>query len=177
MRILVVPGIRSQGKGNIDNLIEPLRDAGFEVVDVRLPRRHTWDVRNNKKCREDARILASYSQDGDIVLAHSYGGIRTALAMELVKYSAVFLFRPAMSRRYKFPSPGTHITCIHSRGDIAIFFGGLLFKHKFGWAGRKGFKDPRVNNIRSTGRHGADFEPQNIVKWLNIITNTIARVC
>ena len=70
----------------------------------------------------------------------------------------MYLFRPALSRKHKFPEGDIDVTCIYSKQDITVWFGGFLISHRFGWAGTLGFKDKRIKNIRANGRHSADFK-------------------
>lgn len=158
MRILGVHGILTDGSQNIDRMLFYMRDRyGYPVVDVQAEIRGPFSVRFASG--PDAEALAKEAEDGDVVLAHSYGCLKTALAMEKVKFSHAFMFRPAMDPDYKFPQTETKVHCIHSRGDLAVMLGALLrFSHPFGSAGRKGFAAQHVINVQSKGGHNADFD-------------------
>lgn len=153
-RILGVNGILSHGEGNIDLLLGALAKHGHDVVDVRMPYRSFFSARWGAD--DDAELLAETAKDGDAVVCHSFGCLRTAYAMETVDFSAVFMFRPAMSRHYRFERPET-VYCVHSRDDITIRLGARLLFHPFGVAGTKGFEQLGVHNTRSYGGHNQDF--------------------
>jgi len=169
MKFVGVHGIRSDGHLNIDILLDEMKRKGHEVKDVQTPARSTWEARF--KSRMDGQQVANVSEDGDILLAHSYGCLVASEAMKLVNYKAVYLFRPAMSRRYKFAASPTKIYCIYSIADKAIWLGGLAlrFNHPFGLAGVFGFKSDRVKNIMSKGHHSEDFEDGTVEGWAHFI--------
>jgi len=154
MRIVGVNGIATNGQGNIDVMLSYLSERGFETVDVDLPVRHTISAWWGHKL--DAKAIMNATKDGDVVIAHSFGGPRVAEVMEYGrKFSAVFLFRPAMDQFYQFYQP--NIYCFHSMDDWPVRIGAWLPWHPFGRAGTLGFRDPKVTNIESSGGHNADF--------------------
>jgi hypothetical protein len=168
MKFVGVHGIRSDGHLNIDLLLDEMSRKGHKVKDVQTPSRSTWEARF--KSRMDGQQVANVSEDGDVLLAHSYGCLVASEAMKLVKYKAVYLFRPAMSRKYKFQASPTKIYCIYSIADKAIWLGGFLrFNHPFGLAGVFGFRSDRVTNLMSKGHHGSDFEPETVESWADFI--------
>ncbi len=175
-KIIGVNGIASRGQGNTDKALKRLKAHGFKVHDLNQKIRHVWNVRWHKE--QDARAIVEIAQNGDAILCHSYGGIKAALAMRDVRFSAVFFFRPAMERNYRFPMhSGAKIYCIHSAGDLALWAGSLLrFDHPFGLAGVYGFNDPAVENIKSSGGHNADFEDANLSYWVSIIHFRLAQI-
>lgn len=176
MNILLVNGIASTGAGSTDLFATPFRALGYNVIDVNQPIRHAWDVRSARKREADAAELELLSVDGDIVIAHSYGGIKALMAYRNIKYRAIYLFRPAVSRNWVFPTGDINVTCIYSHQDVAVWLGGLLmFKHPFGWAGTLGFKDPRVKHIQSRGLHNADFK--RVGYWANEIHKDLMASC
>lgn len=154
MRIIGVNGINTHGERNVDLMLELLGNLGYQTEDVYLPKRSFISARWG--AARDARIIADMSQDGDVVVAHSFGCLRAAVAMTTRKFKAAFLFRPAMDRNYAFPE-GPDIHCFHSDQDMAILAGQFLLLHPFGAAGRVGFTDRRVINVQSFGGHSADF--------------------
>jgi hypothetical protein len=170
MIVLTVNGIWSNGADSVDRLHAPLRALGHTVIDVKQPVRSVWDVRSAKKREKDAMTVVdlAWKHGADAVVAHSYGGIKSALAMKHYPFKMAYLFRPAMTTKWIFPEY-THITCVHSKGDWPVFFGGLLIGHEFGWAGRNGFKDPNVRNIRTRGHHSSDFDHDRPDDWANHI--------
>lgn len=75
-----------------------------------------------------------------------------------------------MSRGHRFHTHGkTKIYCIHSLGDMALWSGNMLLFHPFGLAGVYGFKDPYVQNIKTTGGHNIDFDNSNIDRWAKFV--------
>ena len=154
MRIVGVNGIASHGEHNIDILLARLALAGHETIDVPLPKRHFVSAWWGHK--EDAEAIADFSQDGDIIIGHSFGGPRVAEAMMHRNYRQIFFIRPAMSKHYVFNRKGVY--CFHSKQDWPVRVGALLPFHPFGKAGVDGFTDPCVKNIRSYGGHNADFD-------------------
>ena len=159
-KILGVNGLYTHGGNNIDRLLWKLRDKGHIVGDIALPERGFISARWGAD--DDAETIAKVSNDGDVLVAHSFGCLRAAEAMELVDYSHVFMFAPAMQRGYDFGDQASKITCFHSHDDLAILMGQLLLFHPFGAAGRKGFYDKRVKHVELSGGHNAYFE-----KWLH----------
>lgn len=172
MKILGVNGIRTHGKTTTDRLLFELEKLGHNVLDINQPIRHAWGARF--KVRKDAKAIIKVANDGDVLLAHSYGCMKAARAMRGINFKAVFLFRPAMGRYHDFPGwHDTEIYCIHSRGDLAVWAGGFLLFHPFGLAGVFGFKDNLVQNIRSSGGHSADFKRDNVANWASFINDRI----
>lgn len=161
MKIIGVNGIGSHGEGNIDLFLGDLAELGYETLDLRLPKRHFvsawWGA------SADAKLIVDESEDGDVLLCHSFGCLRGAKAMRQRSYSAIFMFRPAMSRLYRFPQRATTVYCFHSTEDLALRVGRWIPFHPFGKAGLTGFdrpptEFPAVFNVQSWGDHNADFE-------------------
>jgi hypothetical protein len=169
VKIIGVNGIHSTGQSTTDLALSELRYRGFETLDLKQPVRSAWDARF--KASKDAWDIVGYAEDGDVALAHSYGGLKTALAARFVKFKAIFLFRPAMSRWHRFSkvSRETKIHCIYSKQDYTILMGAMLLHHPFGLAGARGFKSPYVQNHRSHGSHGHDFKTPNLEHWMNFV--------
>jgi len=174
MRILGVNGIKSTGKNSTDVLGTELQALGHEFIDVNQPVRGAWGARWHAEM--DARAIIELAQDGDVVIAHSYGCLKTSIAMRGINFHSVFLFRPAMSRKHRFYrlfNTGTKVYCIYSRQDYTVIGGSLLAFHPFGIAGARGFKDPFVHNLKSEGAHSDDFHydspKYNVLYWANYI--------
>lgn len=168
MKILFVNGINTHGENNTDRLLREVAKFGYDVVDVNQKIRRFWDAR--WKAKEDSKAIIEIAQDGDVLVAHSYAGLKAAIANRGINFRAMFLFRPAMSRNHSFPGwQDTKVYCIHSRGDLAIWAGSALLFHPFGLAGVAGFKDPFVTNVKSRGGHNEDFEPENVGNWARFI--------
>lgn len=177
MRILGVNGIRSTGAATTDALGWELTRYGHEFVDINQPVRSAWGAR--WKAEQDARAIIDLANDGDVIIAHSYGCLKTTIAMRGIRFNSVFLFRPAMSRSHKFYRliNGTHVYCIHSPDDWTIKLGAIMAFHPFGLAGAYGFKDPFVTNTISEGGHSDDFKfhdgKYNLHHWTKFIHERI----
>lgn len=169
MRIALVNGINTHGEGNVDNFIEPLTSLGHEVIDIALPKRHTFSARYGAK--HDAGIIYRNTEQYDAVIAHSFGGLRTLVAAERRRFSHIFLFRPALSRNYNLDKiAGTpRIHCFYSPQDVAVRIGSYLLCHPFGRAGTHGMTDPAIYNHKSTGGHSNDFKDPLFSKWVSFI--------
>jgi hypothetical protein len=153
MRIIGVNGIATHGENNIDILLARLRLHWYETVDVKLPKRHfisAWWGHVH-----DAKAIYDASEDGDVVIAHSFGGPRTVEAMHYRYFSQAFFIRPAMSKNHLFLRD--EIYCFYSPDDTPVRIGAYLPFHPFGKAGIEGFSDPDAVNILSSGDHNADF--------------------
>ena len=161
MKIIGINGISTHGKNNTDRMLQRLADLGHQTCDVHLPKR--WAFTARWKAKDDAKTILEFADPGDVIVAHSFGCLRAAKAMEQVDpgfFRAAFMFRPAMSTHYDFKgrTRDTRTFCFFSPDDLAILVGSLLIAHPFGAAGRKGFKDSYVANVHSYGAHNADFE-------------------
>ena len=161
MKVITVPGIQSRGTKSTDRIGQAMRDRGYEVHDMEQPVRSAWGAR--WKAETDAKDIIDVAADGDVVIAHSYGSLKTSIAMRGPKLLAVFLFRPAMSRWHRFPDQShTKTFCIYSKQDYTILGGSLLLFHPFGLAGYKGFRSPYVTNLKSHGGHSDDFKDDSL---------------
>lgn len=176
MKILTINGIESDGSGSTDLMGGILRSKGFDVVDVNQPIRHAWNARNLATVLTDAQTIVKLSEDGDCAVCHSYGGLKTIVAMYQRRFRAVYMFRPAVDRSFPFPDGDINVTCIYSKGDLAVWSGGLFLRlhHPFGWAGTLGFKDERIKNIRSSGLHSADFRGSKLRFWADYIERDLS---
>jgi len=173
MRILTVPGMGSDGRMSTDLAGAALRALGHEVLDMDQPIRRAWNVRWHLQA--DAADITAVATDGDVVLAHSYGCLKAAEANKTVRFAAMFLYRPAMSRNYTFPSHRTtRVYCMYSPQDWLILLGAMLrFNHPFGAAGRSGFTDLAVRNVRVHGGHSHDFTKDHVVEQALFVHNEI----
>lgn len=154
MSIILVNGINTHGAGNVDLVGERLRARGHQVVDVYLPKRRTLSARWG--AGEDAITIAKHSEEGDVLIAHSFGCLRAARAMRLREYAAAFLIAPAMSKRWLFRNPG-RVWCYYSPSDWVVRLGALAVLHPFGRAGVQGFEQPGVRNVRCESDHDDYF--------------------
>lgn len=175
MKIIGVNGIRSTGRNSTDRLGGELKKFGYEFHDLNQPIRTPWTARF--RAERDAIDLADISEHGDVVICHSYGCLKTAIAAKLVNYKAIFMFRPAMSRNYNWESvdPSTNIYCIYSKEDYTILLGSMLMYHPFGLAGFSGFKN-KARNFMGSGAHSDDFKRPALTRWAAIIHDELRRM-
>lgn len=170
MRIVGVNGIRTKGTNNIDRILLEMRDRGFETVDVDLPIAHTWHAR--WRADDDAELVEDASEDGDVVVAHSYGALRAFHAHQHRDYRAIVCIAPAASRDLEWRHPD-RVHCWYSPDDWICKLGALLWFHPFGWAGTKGFEQEGVHNYAIPGLGHNDFFVGARVQW---IADHIARL-
>lgn len=156
MRIVGVNGIRTHGATSTDLVLAAMRERGFETVDVQLPWRSVFTARFGGK--GDGKLVAENSQDGDVLVAHSFGCLRSWHAHKIRNYAAIFCIAPAMSRRTKWRDPN-RVHCWFSPDDKAVLAGTFLPFHPFGAAGTKGFKQAGIRHFAAPGSsHGGYFK-------------------
>lgn len=187
MKIITVNGISSDGSKNTDLIGQDLHEfCGYDVFDCNQKIRHTWSVRSKKNRYEDARGVADVIEQGDWIIAHSYGGYKSSKALKMCALDSIIpagliMLNPAVSRSYYERArilryTTTQIYCFHSMDDWAIWWGGQLWGHEFGTAGRKGFKGDRVNNFEIVGGHSDSFtdvmRPLRVKQFDGIIQGT-----
>jgi hypothetical protein len=154
MRVVGVNGINTHGENNVDRVLEACADRGLETVDVRLPKRHWFSARWGG--RPDGEKVAAESQEGDILVCHSFGAVRAFHAHKLVEYRAIICIAPAAPARMQWRNPD-RVWCYYSAADWAVRIGSWLPRHVFGRAGLSGFSDPRVKNIEVPGAGHSDY--------------------
>jgi hypothetical protein len=173
MKIITVPGIESEGVKSTDRVGKAMKDLGYNVHDIEQPVRSAWGAR--WKAQRDAKDIIEVANDGDVIVAHSYGCLKTSIAMRGVNFAAAFLFRPAMSRWHRFPQyQDTKTFCIYSKQDYTILGGSMLLFHPFGLAGYSGFRSAYVTNLKSHGAHSDDFKDDSLFPldfWAKYIQN------
>lgn len=155
MKIVGVNGIRTHGATSTDIVLAEMRRRGFKTADVKLPWRSVVTARFGG--RKDGELVADFSDDGDIIVAHSFGCLRAWHAHTIRDYSLIVCIAPAMPRRAEWRHP-ERVHCWFSPDDWAVFAGTFLFLHPFGAAGTKGFKQEGVQHfaVPDTG-HGDYF--------------------
>jgi len=185
MKILTINGIRTDGSTSTDILGDKLAMYDYEVFDVNYPRVNIFTARSRKRQRKNAKILKNKTNDGDVLIAHSYGCLLALRAMELgAKFSHVFLFAPAMNVDFTFPYLGmTEMNVIHNPTDEAIKLGNWLWFHDFGKMGRIGYKGPpdtRITNVldnkgkQGERNHSHYFNEDNINEWAKFVIKAIS---
>jgi hypothetical protein len=173
MKIIGVNGIQSKGIGSTDLALAEMRYRGFKTHDLNQPVRSAWGARF--KAHKDALDIIDVANEGDVVICHSYGCLKTAIAARVVNFKAIFMFRPAMSRWHRFAKVdrSTKLYCIYSPQDYTILLGAMALHHAFGLAGLRGFKSKWVDNRISHGSHSHDFKTPNLIHWMNFVEEEI----
>jgi hypothetical protein len=173
VKIIGVNGIQSTGASTTDLALGYLSVRGFDTFDLDQPIRSAWGARFH--AHKDALDIVEVAEDGDVVICHSYGCLKTAIAARAVSFKAIFMFRPAMSRWHRFShvDGSTEIYCIYSPQDYTILMGALLLYHNFGLAGLRGFRNRRVDNRVSHGPHSHDFQQPNLRHWMRLVEEII----
>lgn len=154
-RIVGVNGILTHGEGNIDVLLERLRERGLTTVDIKLPKRSFISARWGGSA--DGKLIALRSFNSDILVAHSFGCLRAWHAHQTNSYKAIFCIAPAMSDSVVWRYPD-RVFCYCSMNDLAVRIGSLLAFHPFGTAGLRGFTQQGVVNVRCESSHGGYFK-------------------
>jgi hypothetical protein len=166
MRIVGVNGIATDGAGSIDLLLLELAERGHVVIDVPLPKRHFVSARWGA-C-PDGQLVAQRARDGDIVVAHSFGCLRTFHAHKVRNFAAVVCIAPAMSDAAEWLYP-ERVHCFHSRRDWAVRFGSMLLFHPFGPAGVRGFIQDGITNIERQCGHSDYFAGERLTELADYV--------
>lgn len=169
-------GINSHGEGSVDLLGNVLRGRGHNVIDVQHDMRHSWQVRSkNARLHDTVDILAvTPDSANNVLVGHSYGGIKCMLAAEHFPYCHIYLFRPALSKKYPIPeNVKGRVTVIYSPRDWTVWLGSLLVWHPFGQAGVRGL-DGATNILSPFKGHSGDFHGYANTYWANRILEDLA---
>lgn len=156
MRIAGANGIATDGKGSIDRLLLELAQRNHIIIDIPLPKRHWFSARWGGE--PDGKIIAKHTRDGDVIVCHSFGCLRTWHAHQERDYKAIICIAPAMSDSAEWRHP-ERVHCFYSPKDWAIRVGARLLFHPFGAAGSKGFTQEGVTNVEYACGHSDYFGP------------------
>ena len=162
-RIVLVNGIWSHGENNVDLVGGEMSMRGYKIVDVPLGKVGPFGARFSGK--DDGQKVACWSQDGDILVAHSYGAVRAWYASRYREYKAIFLIAPAQSANAEWRNP-SRVWCFHSKEDRVLYLGAALFWHPFGKAGIKGYNQPGVHNVEVHSDHNDYFHHKSLLKQI-----------
>lgn len=148
-RVIGVNGIRTDGSGSTDRLLDGLADSGLNTLDFNYDRVNLFTARSRRRQRQIGFALLDDHQPGDHVVAHSYGALVVLRAMEAgARFGLVFLFSPAMDSRQYFPYHGAHrLHIISNAADRVIGLGSLLWRHDFGRMGSDGYQGPPDDRV------------------------------
>jgi len=178
MKVICINGIRTDGASSTKLFATGLCDLGIEAIEIDYPKVNLFGSRDRDRQRKNAQYILDVYDEGDIIVAHSYGCLVTLRAMELgARFSIVFFYAPAMNRDFVFPHHGMEkLYVIHNKSDQAIRWGDKLwFGHDFGKMGSHGYgvppvspDDERVENfldntgIKKKRNHGHYFNKKNL---------------
>lgn len=176
MHYFLAHGIAGEGEHSVDRFIPRLIDRGHTVIDVPLPVRHFWNVRQTLWQDVDMLLGSSLSVPPNhrIIIAHSHGCNIALAAAEEAPFNALWLFNPAVNRGRplsRLHVPLDRVWCVHSPSDWTVRISKLLpFGHPFGSAGAFGLKHlPPSNNLEADGGHGKAFREPQLTLWADII--------
>lgn len=183
-KIIFVHGINSTGRESTDLALKMIKDAGRAVVECDYPMTHFWSAGSRKVQLDRAGRIVDASNDGDHIVAHSFGGLLARRAMQLNrKFGHAFLFSPADEANTYYPVNGAHkIHIIYNQFDRPIRLGALLPNHDFGELGRMGYEGPDDERVialqdpfyRLRGStHGHYFKVERLQKWVTYILEEI----
>lgn len=183
MKIACINGINTDGSTSTDLLAKELERRGHAVVDVNYPITRWWQAGKRGIQLDRAQYLIDATDDGDIVVAHSFGCLVTRRAMQKDrKFSHAFLFSPADESDTYYPYEAItgdgKIHIIHNPSDKALWWGHFIPNHDFGELGRIGYEGPsdsRIVEYRAQYyhindmRHSFYFSKSSVVDWADYI--------
>ena len=170
----IINGILTHGAGNVDRA-EPhlLGRFGTRPIDVVLPKRGPFETRRWKVAELDSKIILQTVRPYGVthVMAHSFGAPRILMAAQKHEFEVLLLVRPALNRHFDLDTLAGNPTviCVYSTGDWAVRLGALMPLHLFGRAGCKGMSHNSAINVRSKGRHGADFAEPALTELADLL--------
>jgi hypothetical protein len=157
--IYLLNGINDSIATTTGMLEHPLRGLGYHPIHLYRETTRFWDSWSKSYLRKTAKRLilqmGEFTDEKRVLLAHSQGGLQGwFMMMEWAKVSKDPLFHrivmvsPAMNRGgWAWEEiPFEAMLVIYNPDDLAVWAGGGLPGHLFGWAGTQGFrtKDPRI---------------------------------
>ena len=137
MKVYLLHGfnVKDGGKNTIDHLIEPLTNAGHEVVEIDYGR--LLRVRVRLLNEPIARVIAATVTPGSILIGHSNGATLAWMAAKFgAPVSKIFLINPALDRDAELP--GVPVVCYHSPSDKVTWLAKFIPGSPWGSAGRNG---------------------------------------
>jgi len=181
MTWIAVNGINTDGERNVNRLLYEMEKRGHDVCDFCNPRRNWITGRMRGRQFDDAWKLCRESHNGDSVIAHSRGGLVVFRAMQSGRrFRDVWLFSPAVPRRFRFPLGGAdRVFVVFNPLDRAIFLTRFLLWGDFGTMGSEGsdwlannpdlgrnIPHPRYGNGNS---HSVYFLPDEVPMWADAL--------
>lgn len=152
MKIITINGIYSHGAKSTDLLHGPLKALGYQVDDFDYPKLGVLGAQNRTRQKELGKRLASEVNEGDAIIAHSFGCLVALRAMEAgARFSAVIFLSAAMNADFVFPHHGMRaLLNIHNPADRALSIAKLMRWNDLGEMGAMGYNgapDCRVRNL------------------------------
>jgi len=201
MRLVAVHGINTNGQGNVDTLCNAVaKDTGVKVVNFDYPKisllRANWALSYKYTHRtqiKHARELMEHTQDGDHVVAHSFGSAVVYACMHLFgrTFGHVWMIAPALDHAQAslgfenkyFES----LTIVNNPYDRALKFGRELPWVDLSSIGLEGYNpivEPNVANLPMPERfllgddsdwlnHSYAFKGQNLKTLTHIIADQV----
>jgi len=172
-RVLVLHGINTDGRDNIDVLGERLMlHHGCEVHDIPLAHTKWYTGRSRRIVKINVERVAACMRPGDHVICHSNGG---RLAYECMNaglhFGVVSMFSAALDSCVTFrPCSYERIINFHNPRDKALFFGSAIPGHIWGGIGRGGYRgiSLRVINKLCRSRKGlahSHWFQSPVIEW------------
>ena len=160
-RVILIPGIETDGHSNVFKLAPALEAAGFDVIIFNYPHWRFWDTFSREKSDRNAELLLAIVRPGDHVIGHSNAARVIHRAMQMgARFAQVYLFAPAFGARTVWPEDGAQkINIIHNFFDRALRLGSLIPGHAFGWLGAIGYQGPfdgRIHSISDRSKNTVD---------------------
>ena len=171
--VVLLHGIHTTGQYNTGKFARPLKRAGFRIHDFKQPvtlLHHTW--LNPERDQAQAKALAkAIEHKRPNLIAHSNGARLAAMAMDLgAKFDTILFLAPAWCSKKDYPEQAfNRMYVVHSSADIALWLGGMIPRHDFGWLGIKGYRgkpNRRITNIHaSPTSHMGYFASGHFQRW------------
>lgn len=182
--VLGVNGVGTDGRTTTDVLLAELGKRGYETRDANYRQTNLGTFKTYDRSRQyaDASYIGrTYWEPDCAVVAHSRGCLVAWRMLELgYRFSAMFLFRPAMNRDFALPMGQYNVVVIHRPDDRAIKWGARLPWNDFGDGGRFGLEDEGVINLEARRyaisefwRHSDDFLYPQVREWAVLIDETL----
>lgn len=138
--------VRDGGANTTDNLVEPLRAAGHQVVELDYGWWGRLKVRVASKSL--AMVIAKMAEPGSVIIGHSNGATLAYRAARLgAEVSRIILINPALNRTAPLPQPFPRVDCYHSPNDRVVEIARWIPGSLWGNAGRLGLQGATNHNL------------------------------
>src|SRR5690606_3771274 len=141
--VLLLHGIWSTGRRDVQRYGPHLHRAGFEILDAQQRFAFLWEtwLKPERDAECAARLVEAIGATRPHLIAHSNGCRIAALAMARgARFGRVLFLGPPWPAPAPYPPAAFRRPVVaHSRFDMRVWIGGLLPRHQFGWLGRLGY--------------------------------------